>query len=44
MLAVATGLWFLYLVPTWLRRREYLSTERTATRLQQTLRVMAETA
>jgi len=44
MLAIAAGLWFLYLVPTWLRRREYLATERTATRLQQTLRVMAETA
>ncbi|CAN5364569.1 hypothetical protein BH09ACT4_BH09ACT4_09220 [soil metagenome] len=44
MLAVAAGLWFLYLVPTWIRRREYLATERTATRLQQTMRVMAETA
>ena len=44
MLAVAAVLWFLYLVPTWLRRREYLATERTATRLQQTIRVMAETA
>ena len=44
MLAVAALLWFFYLVPTWLRRREYLATERTATRLQQTIRVMAETA
>jgi hypothetical protein len=44
MLAVAALLWFVYLVPTWLRRREYLATERTATRLQQTIRVMAETA
>jgi hypothetical protein len=44
MLAVAAGLWFLYLVPTWLKRREYLETERTATRLQQTLRVLAETS
>lgn len=44
MLAVAAVLWFLYLVPTWLRRREYLATERTATRLQQTIRVMAESA
>ncbi|WP_309707859.1 hypothetical protein [Pseudolysinimonas sp.] len=44
MLAVAAVLWFLYLVPTWLRRREYLATERTATRLQQTIRVLAETA
>lgn len=44
MLAIAAVLWFLYLVPTWLRRREYLATERTATRLQQTIRVLAETA
>jgi hypothetical protein len=44
MLAIAAGLWFLYLVPTWVRRREYLATERTATRLQQTMRIMAETA
>lgn len=44
MLAVAAVLWFLYLVPSWLRRREYLATERTATRLQQTIRVLAETA
>lgn len=44
MLAIAAGLWFLYLVPTWIRRREYLATERTATRLQQTMRVLAETA
>lgn len=44
MLAIAAGLWFLYLVPTWFRRREYLATERTATRLQQTMRIMAETA
>jgi len=44
MLAIAAALWFLYLVPTWIRRREYLATERTATRLQQTMRVLAETA
>ncbi|MCU1409297.1 MAG: hypothetical protein JWR04_4 [Rhodoglobus sp.] len=44
MLAIAAGLWFLYLVPTWVRRREYLATERTATRLQQTMRILAETA
>lgn len=44
MIAIAAALWFAYLVPTWMRRREYLDTERTATRLQQTLRVMAETA
>ncbi|MES1212010.1 MAG: hypothetical protein ABUT11_00530, partial [Leifsonia sp.] len=44
MLAIAAALWFAYFLPTWMRRREYLDTERTATRLQQTLRVMAETA
>lgn len=44
MVAIAAALWFVYFVPTWVRRREYLDTERTATRLQQTLRVMAETA
>lgn len=44
MVAVAAVLWFAYLVPTWFRRREYLATERNATRLGQTLRIMAETA
>ena len=44
MLALAAGLWLVYLVPSWLRRREYLSTERNAVRLQQTLRVLAESA
>lgn len=44
IIALAAVLWFIYLVPTWLRRREYLATERNAVRLQQTLRIMAETA
>jgi hypothetical protein len=44
MVALAAALWFLYLVPTWFRRREYLATERNATRLQRAIRVMAETA
>jgi len=44
IIALAAVLWLAYLVPTWLRRREYLSTERNAIRLQQTLRVMAESA
>ena len=44
MLALAAGLWLVYLVPSWLRRNEYLATERNALRLQQTLRIMAETA
>lgn len=42
--ALAAALWLAYLVPTWLRRREYLATERNAVRLQQTLRILAETA
>jgi hypothetical protein len=44
IIALAALLWLCYLVPTWLRRREYLSTERNALRLQKTLRVMAESA
>jgi hypothetical protein len=44
MLAIAAGLWLVYLVPNWLKRREYLATERNAVRLQQTIRVLAETA
>ena len=44
VIAFAAVLWLLYLTPSWLRRRQYLHTERTAVRLQQTLRVLAETA
>jgi hypothetical protein len=44
VVALAAGLWLIYLVPSWLRRREYMSSERNAVRLQQTLRVLAETA
>lgn len=44
MLAIAAGLWFLYLLPNWRRRREFLATERNATRLQRAIRVMAEAA
>lgn len=44
MFAIAAALWLVYLVPTWLRRREYLATERNAVRLQQTLRILAETS
>ncbi|MGB3414064.1 MAG: hypothetical protein WBA28_05050 [Microbacteriaceae bacterium] len=42
--ALAAILWLLYLMPNWAKRREYLATERNALRLQQTLRVMAETS
>jgi hypothetical protein len=44
IIAFAAVLWLLYLTPTWLRRRQYLATERNAVRLQQTLRILAETA
>jgi hypothetical protein len=43
LLALAAVLWLVYLVPSWLRRNEYLATERNALRLQQTIRVLAET-
>jgi hypothetical protein len=42
VLLVAVVLWVAYLVPVWTRKREYLATERNAIRLQQTLRIMAE--
>ena len=42
--AIAAALWIVYLMPTWLRRNEFLATERNAVRLQQTLRILAETA
>lgn len=44
MLAIAAALWLAYLVPNWFKRREYLATERNAVRLQQTIRVLAESA
>ena len=44
VIALAAVLWLVYLTPTWFRRREYLSTERNALRLQQTMRILAETA
>jgi hypothetical protein len=44
MVAIAAVLWVAYLMPTWSRRRHYLATERNAVRLQQTLRILAETA
>ncbi|GHD52294.1 hypothetical protein [Mycetocola manganoxydans] len=42
--AVAAVLWIVYLLPTWMRRSEYVATERNAIRLQQTLRILAQTA
>ena len=43
MLVIAAALWLVYLVPSRLKRREYLATERNAVRLQQTIRILAET-
>ena len=44
IVAVAAALWIAYLLPSWLSRRQFLATERNAVRLQQTLRILAETA
>jgi hypothetical protein len=44
MIALAAGLWLVYLVPNWLKNREYLATERNAVRLQQTIRILAQTS
>lgn len=44
MIALAAALWLVYLVPSWLKNREYLATERNAVRLQQTIRVLAQTS
>jgi hypothetical protein len=40
--AIAAVLWIAYLVPSWLRRRTFIATEQNAARLQQTIRVLAE--
>ncbi|QHC63649.1 hypothetical protein EDF54_1019 [Rathayibacter sp. PhB93] len=42
--ALAAVLWVAYLIPAWMRRRSFYATERNAVRLQQTLRILAETA
>ncbi|MDO5052355.1 MAG: hypothetical protein Q4E05_05635 [Pseudoclavibacter sp.] len=44
VLLLVAVLWIAYVVPGWVRRRNYLATEQNAVRLQQTLRAMAETA
>ncbi len=41
--AIAAALWLVYLVPSWLRRRNFVATEQNAVRLQQTIRVLVET-
>ncbi|GAB2520233.1 hypothetical protein [Paramicrobacterium agarici] len=42
--AIAAVLWLVYLIPTWVRRHEYMTAERNSVRLQQTLRILAETS
>lgn len=44
LLVAAAILWLIYLVPLWLKRSEYYATERNATRLGQTLRLLANTS
>jgi hypothetical protein len=44
VLLIAAVLWLVYLMPAWHARRQYLATERNAVRLQQTLRILAQTA
>lgn len=41
---VAVALWLVYLLPTWQSRHRFTSAERNAVRLNQALRVLAETA
>lgn len=43
LLLVAAALWLVYLVPLWMKRSEYYATEKNATRLGQTLRLLANT-
>lgn len=44
LLLMAAALWLVYLIPLWLKRSEYLATERNAARLGQTLRLLANTS
>lgn len=44
LLLVAAALWLVYLVPLWMKRSEYYATEVNATRLGQTLRLLANTS
>ncbi|MBF0817456.1 hypothetical protein E4U02_13680 [Microbacterium paludicola] len=44
VVAVATLLWLVYLLPTWQSRAQYNAAERNAVRLNQALRVLAETS
>lgn len=43
MVALAAGLWLVYLLPTWFKRREYAALVKTNIRRQQAIRVLQET-
>lgn len=40
--AIAAVLWVAYLVPSWLRRRNFMATQANTVRLQQTIRILSE--
>ncbi|GAA1698094.1 hypothetical protein GCM10009808_14470 [Microbacterium sediminicola] len=44
IVAVSVLLWLVYLVPSWYERRQFDASERNAVRLNQALRVLAETS
>ncbi len=44
IVAVAVALWLVYLVPSWQSRHQYNAAERNAVRLNQALRVLAESS
>jgi hypothetical protein len=44
MVALAAGLWLVYLMPTWFKRREFAVSERTEERRQQAIRILQETS
>ncbi len=44
IVAVSVLLWMVYLMPSWYERRQYDAAERNAVRLNQALRVLAETS
>lgn len=44
IMLVAVALWLVYLLPSWYSRRQYDAAERNAVRLNQALRVLAETS
>lgn len=43
VVAITAGLWAVYFLPQWIRRRQFSATEQNALRIQRTLRLLAET-